>query len=70
MVKSESMSLDGWEFGKWFKGNWSTIKEVLKVGVPATVGWVTTHDPALAGLITIVGKFLLDMGQYYITSYK
>jgi len=66
MVTKKSMELKGWEFGKWFTGNWSTIKEFLKVGVPAIVGWVSTGNPYWAGAITLVGKFLLDLGEYYV----
>jgi len=69
MVKSESCSLKGWQLKKWIFGNWKTIKEMLKVGVPLIIGWTATSNPELTGLITIVGKFLLDMGEYYVTSY-
>ena len=67
MTKTKTaMSLEGWEFGKWLRGNWTTIKEMLKVGIPAIVSWVTTTDPVLGGAIVIIGKFLLDMGEYYL----
>ena len=31
VVKSPKRSLKGWNFKQWFVGNWSTIKEGLKV---------------------------------------
>jgi len=69
MVKSPSGSFAGWQFSEWFKGNWSTIKELIKVGLPALVSFTMVTNPALAGLLTIVGKFVLDAGQYYFTNY-
>jgi len=57
-------ALSGWNFKAWFLGNWSTVKEVIKVGVPLAVGLMSTKNPVLAGAITIVGKFLLDLGHY------
>jgi len=69
-ITSEKRSLKGWEFSKWFKGNWKTIKELLKVGIPAAIGWATTNNPALIGLITIVGKGLIDVGEYYFKEYQ
>jgi len=69
-TKSPNMSMRGWNFMEWFKGNWKTIKELLKVGIPAAIGWATTNNPALIGLITIGGKFILDMGEYYFKDYK
>ena len=69
-TKSPNMSMKGRNFMEWFKGNWKTIKELLKVGIPAAIGWATTNNPALIGLITIGGKFILDMGEYYFKDYK
>lgn len=69
-VKSKSMSFEGWDFIEWLKGNWKTIKELLKVGIPLAIGWATSDAPALVGLITIGGKFLLDVGEYYTKEYK
>ena len=59
------MSMKGYKFSEWFKGNWKSIKEVLKVGIPLAIGWTTTNNPALTGLITVGGKFLIDLGEYY-----
>lgn len=69
-TKSKKMSLEGWNFWAWFSGNWKTIKELLKVGVPAAAGWLITNgNPEWSGAITIVGKFLLDMGEYWYKEY-
>jgi len=70
MVESESWSFEGCEFGEWLKGNWKTIKEFLKVGIPALIGWSLTNSPELTGLITLGGKFLIDMGEYYFKEYS
>ena len=71
MVKeiSPARSFKGWEFKKWFVGNWSTIKEIGKVGAPLLVGYLTTHNPYLIGFITILGKFLLDSGEFWYKRY-
>jgi len=64
-IQSPGMSMKGYKFSEWFKGNWKSIKEVLKVGIPLAIGWTTTNNPALTGLITVGGKFLIDLGEYY-----
>jgi hypothetical protein len=69
IVVSDKMSLKGWNFGRWLFGNWKGIKEVLKMAIPAAVGWASTNNPALTGVITLAGKFLLDMGEYYYKQY-
>ena len=68
-TKSENFSLKGWKFLEWFKGNWKTIKEIAKVGAPLLIGFLATNNPALIGLVTIVGKFLLDLGEYFVKNY-
>lgn len=68
-IKSEKYSLQGWKFWTWFKGNGQTIKEVLKVGVPFVITYVSTSNPALIGIFTIVGKFVLDVAEYYVKQY-
>ena len=69
-VISPAMSLEGYSLWKWFKGNWKTVKELIKVGLPAIVGWSMTANPELTGFITITGKYLLDLGEYYFKSYE
>ena len=69
-IESPSFSLKGWKFSKWFVGNWTTIKEILKIGIPAAVGWATTNSPVFVGIITIGGKFVLDVGEYYFKEYS
>jgi len=68
-IKSPSMSLKGWDFMTWFKGNWKTIKEVGKVGIPFLLAGLATSNPALMGLLTVIGKGLLDIGEYLVTNY-
>lgn len=64
-MKSPSMSMKGWDFSKWFIGNWKTVKELLKVGVPLMISVWAVSNPALVAVFTIVGKLLLDTGEYY-----
>lgn len=68
-IISPARSLKGWTFKKWFLGNWSTLKEFLKVGIPALIGWSVTNSPEWTGLITLGGKFLIDVGEYYFKEY-
>ena len=70
IIKSKSMSFEGWTFKEFFKGNWKSIKEIIKVLIPLAIGWSTTNNPALTGLITVLGKSILDIGQYYFNEYK
>ena len=71
MIKSEALSTKGWKFSEWFKGNWGTLKEVIKIGIPLLVGLQLFKDnPAMIGLVTALGKLLLDTGQYYFKEYK
>ena len=64
-IVSPAKSLEGWKLYKWVLGNWKTCKEILKVLIPAAIGWATTNNPSLIGVITIGGKFLIDLGEYY-----
>lgn len=65
-VISPKFSLKGWTFTKWLKGNGKTIKEIIKVGVPFLVSTYETTNPFLVGLITLAGKFALDVLDYYL----
>lgn len=65
-VTSKKFNLEGWSLKEWFKGNFKSIKEVIKVGLPLMIAWAQTNDPAMVGLITILGKFIMDLGEYYI----
>lgn len=67
--KSPRMSFKGWKFSEWVKGNSSTIKELVKVGVPYLLASACV-DSATAQLIsTIVGKLVLDSVEYYVKQY-
>ena len=68
-IIKDANSLEGWNFKDWFLGNWKTIKEISKVGAPLLISWVTTKDPVLSGFLTLLGKFLLDTGEYYIKTH-
>jgi hypothetical protein len=60
-------NLKGWNVGGWFLGNWSTVEEVIKVGIPYLVGCsLFASNVPMQVAITAVGKFVLDIGHYYI----
>ena len=65
-IISPAKSFQGWKIDKWLIGNWTTIKEILKVGVPCAIGWFATGNPYLTSLITLLGKLLVDAGEYWI----
>ena len=68
-MKSKRYSLEGWEFSKWVKGNYKTIKELIKTGIPLALGWAATNDPELTGIITILGKLAIDTLEYWVKEY-
>lgn len=59
-------NFEGWSITSWFTGNWATIKEVVKVGLPLITIWVTTGDYWMTGFGTILGKFILDGLHYFV----
>ena len=71
MVKAKISPLGdmtGWTFKQWFIGNWKTVKEVIKVGVPFLIGMLVSPNPALISLITVAGKLLMDSGEYFFST--
>lgn len=69
MSDSARFSLKGWNLWEWFKGNWKTIKEMGKVVIPGFLSWTATQSPALTVPLTIFGKALLDVLEYYVKKY-
>ena len=59
-----------WNLKDWFVGKWSTIKEILKFGIPLIIGWSTTHSPEWTALITIGGNFVLDVGHFFYNKWR
>jgi hypothetical protein len=59
-------NLKGWNFTEWFLGNGKTIKEILKVAVPAIIAYLATSSPTWTVFATLVGKLILDTAEYYI----
>ena len=59
-------SFKGWKFSKWFEGNWSTIKEGIKWGIPLLTIWFATEGFWLTAFGTILGKFILDSLHYWV----
>lgn len=65
---SPPMSLEGWKFLEWLKGNWKTIKELLKVGAPLVLSLAFVKDnPVLIATLTAFGKLILDSLEFYFT---
>lgn len=69
-IVSESGSFEGWTFKDWFVGNWGTLKEIAKIGVPLVVTFLATKNPYYLILFTALGKLALDSGQYFFKVYK
>ena len=65
-LKSQRFNLEGWNFWSWFKGNWKTLKELLKVATPLGLSMLATNNPALIVPATILGKAFLDILEYAI----
>jgi hypothetical protein len=59
--------MKGWNFKDWLKGNWTTLLELVKIGSPLLLGLaVFKNNPALIGLVTGLGKLVLDSIHYWI----
>lgn len=66
---SESESFEGWSFLGWLKGNWKTIKEAVKIGVPFIFGMAVFQDNAsLIIAVTVLGKLAIDSLEYYFST--
>ena len=61
-------SFEGWNLIEWIKGNWKTIKEVVKVGAPLLLSLqFFAENPVLLSVVTILGKGILDAAEYYFS---
>lgn len=70
-IKSPAFSLKGWKFIEWLKGNWKTIKELIKVGVPLVLGLqFFAENPSALALTTAIGKLAIDTIEYYVKEKK
>lgn len=69
-IISKKNSLTGWDFKKWFFGNYKTIKELIKVFSPMVLGWIATNSPEATVGITMLGKCILDIAEYYFKEYN
>jgi len=72
MVKeiSPNLSFKGYNLWNALKGNWKTIKEILKVGVPFLLSLQFFKDnPAMIAIVTGIGKLVLDALQYWMKKY-
>ena len=55
----------GWSFGGWLKGNYKTVKEAIKIGVPFLLAQLVNVEPIWTLLVTALGKLALDVLDYY-----
>jgi hypothetical protein len=65
-IVKPAFSFDGYSLYQWVLGNGKTIKELVKVLVPALIAWVSTSNPAYTAIATVFGKWILDGLEYYI----
>jgi len=68
----------GWDIKEFLKGYFDIIKptlletikktgkEIGKFLVTALIGYITTQNPAYTGIVTLLGKGLLDIIEYGI----
>ncbi|MFW6174019.1 MAG: hypothetical protein ACOC5T_09770 [Elusimicrobiota bacterium] len=69
-MNSPKKSFKGWNFKKWFVGNWKTIKELIKVGLPLVISVQILDGTFARFLSVIVGKFLIDAGEFWYKELK
>ena len=68
-VTSPRGSMNGWTLWEWFKGNWTTLKEVGKILIPLGLTSLATANPAILVVVTTLGKAGLDIIEYFIKEY-
>jgi len=64
--QSPAWSFKNWNISEFLKGNWKSIKELLKWGTPLALSWLATNKPEYVIPLTIVGKAILDMLEYFV----
>ena len=70
MMDSPKYSFKGYKLWEWLKGNWSDIKGIVKIGAPMILGLAIFKDnPALIGLVTVTGKWIIDSVEYWMKQY-
>ena len=69
-TKSPAGSLKGFDFWKLFIGNYKTIKEIAKVGLPFALGYAVTNNIITASAATLVGKAALDTLEFWYKKKK
>lgn len=60
-IVSNKFSFEGWSLGRFVKGN----KDIIKIVIPFCISVITTNNPEMIGLMTIIGKGLFDIVEYY-----
>ena len=58
------------DFWKLFIGNYKTIKEIAKVGLPFALGYAVTNNIITASAATLVGKAALDTLEFWYKKKK
>ena len=70
MATSPKLSFEGWQFSKWLTGNWSAIKQALKVGIPFVAATFIVNPMWQQFVLTVVGKFVIDSGEFFLKEMK
>ena len=76
-IVSPKMSFKGWKTSEFLKGllriirkDWSMLKEVGKVVIPAVLTWLATQDPVWTIVFTGFGKAAFDVFEYWLFERK
>ena len=74
-IVSKKFSFKGWKINDFFRGflsilskndNMKKLKELIKWATPGVLGWLTVTHPLLIVPVTIAGKGLLDILQFFV----
>ena len=66
-VVSKSLTFDNYSI-KIAGGD--QLKEIIRIGIPLVIGWFVTKDAVYAGLIALVGRFVITTAEFYIKDVK
>lgn len=69
-ITSPRFSFQNWEFGKWLRGHWKTIKEAAKILAPLWFSSVEGFPPAVTLIVTAGFVGLSSAIEYWVKEYK
>lgn len=80
-IISKPFSMKGWKIGRWLSAHWIDIenavknptvlavaKPVLKYVLAGVFGTVVADNPVFITLITVAGKSVFDLVDYFMTT--